>query len=189
MISQKSETTNYPFSTEEYRNLFKNTLWVVPGVKEAKALSTLLQHHPVFGAFKIVNVAGDGDEEINSADALTAVRNAFKENEYTITLSCGRLTTGVSVPEWTAVLMLAGSYSTSASQYLQTIFRVQTPANIDGKTKENCYVFDFAPDRTLKMVAESVQLSAEAGKKKHAPNCHLRNSSISARSCRLMRLG
>lgn len=165
LISQKSETTNYPFSTEEYRKLFRNTLWVVPGVKEAKALSTLLQHHPVFGAFKIVNVAGDGDEEINSADALTAVRNAFKENEYTITLSCGRLTTGVSVPEWTAVLMLAGSYSTSASQYLQTIFRVQTPANIDGKTKENCYVFDFAPDRTLKMVAESVQLSAEAGKK------------------------
>lgn len=165
LISQKSDTTNYPFSTEEYRKLFKNTLWVVPGVKEAKALSTLLQNHPVFGAFKIVNVAGDGDEEINSADALTAVRNAFKENEYTITLSCGRLTTGVSVPEWTAVLMLAGSYSTSASQYLQTIFRVQTPANIDGKTKENCYVFDFAPDRTLKMVAESVQLSAEAGKK------------------------
>lgn len=165
LISQKSDTTNYPFSTEEYRKLFKNTLWVVPGVKEAKALSTLLQNHPVFGAFKIVNVAGDGDEEINSADALTAVRNAFKENEYTITLSCGRLTTGVSVPEWTAVLMLAGSYSTSASQYLQTIFRVQTPANIDGKTKENCFVFDFAPDRTLKMVAESVQLSAEAGKK------------------------
>lgn len=165
LILQKSETTNYPFSTEEYRKLFRNTLWVVPGVKEAKALSTLLQNHPVFGAFKIVNVAGDGDEEINPADALTAVRNAFKENEYTITLSCGRLTTGVSVPEWTAVLMLAGSYSTSASQYLQTIFRVQTPANIDGKTKENCYVFDFAPDRTLKMVAESVQLSAKAGKK------------------------
>lgn len=165
LISQKSETTNYPFSTEEYRKLFKNTLWVVPGVKEAKALSVLLQKHPIFGMFKIVNVAGDGDEEIDSSDALTAVRNAFKESEYTITLSCGRLTTGVSVKEWTAVLMLAGSYSTSASQYLQTIFRVQTPANIDGKTKENCYVFDFAPDRTLKMVAESVQLSAKAGKK------------------------
>lgn len=165
LISQKSEKTNYPFSNDEYRKLFRNTLWVVPGVKEAKALSILLQKHPVFGAFKIVNVAGDGDEEIDSNDALTAVRNAFKESEYTITLSCGRLTTGVSVPEWTAVLMLAGSYSTSASQYLQAIFRVQTPANIDGKTKENCYVFDFAPDRTLKMVAESVQLSAKAGKK------------------------
>ena len=48
-------------------------------------------------------------------------------------------------------------------QYLQTIFRVQSPANIDGKIKEECYVFDFAPDRTLKMVAESVQLSARAG--------------------------
>ena len=62
-----------------------------------------------------------------------------------------------------SVLMLAGTYSTAASQYLQTIFRVQTPANINGKIKEECFVFDFAPDRTLKMVAESVQLSARAG--------------------------
>lgn len=67
------------------------------------------------------------------------------------------------MPEWTVVLMLAGTYSTAASQYLQTIFRVQTHANINGKHKEECYVFDFAPDRTLKMVAESVQLSARAG--------------------------
>lgn len=166
LICKKDETTNYPFSTSEYRNFFRHSLWVVPGVKEAKALSALLKNHHIFKNFTIVNVAGDGDEEIDITDALKAVKKAMTDNPdttYTITLSCGRLTTGVSVPEWTAVLMLAGTYSTAASQYLQTIFRVQTPANINGKIKEECFVFDFAPDRTLKMVAESVQLSARAG--------------------------
>lgn len=166
LICKESEITNYPYSTERYRKFFRHTLWIVPGVKEARALSELLKRHHIFQHFKIVNVAGEGDEEIDTSDALSAVRNAMTsdpDNTYTITLSCGRLTTGVSVPEWTAVLMLAGSYSTAASQYLQTIFRVQTPANINGCMKENCYVFDFAPDRTLKMVAESVQLSSRAG--------------------------
>ena len=162
LICKESSDTNYPFSTEKYRNFFRHTLWILPGVKEAKAFSRLLKSHPVFSQFEIVNVAGDGDEEINSQNALDAVQKAIgndADKTRTITLSCGRLTTGVSVPEWTAVMMLAGSYSTQASQYLQTIFRVQTPANINGRIKENCYVFDFAPDRTLKIVAESVQLS------------------------------
>ena len=168
LICKESEKTNYPFSTEEYRNFFRHTLWILPGVKEAKAMSKLLKSHHIFSNFDIVNVAGDGDEEVDTNNALKAVKDAMTkhpENTYTITLSCGRLTTGVSVPEWTAVLMLAGSYSTQASQYLQTIFRVQTPANINGKIKENCYVFDFAPDRTLKMIAESVQLSSKTKKK------------------------
>lgn len=168
LICKESETTNYPFSNEEYRDFFRHTLWVVPGVKEAKTLSALLKKHHIFKHFEIVNVAGDGDEEIDTSDALKAVKDAMTthpESTYTITLSCGRLTTGVSIPEWTAVLMLAGSYSTAASQYLQTIFRVQTPANINGRIKENCYVFDFAPDRTLKMIAESVQLSARTKSK------------------------
>lgn len=162
LICKKSDETNYPYSTETYRDYFRHTLWVVPGVKEAKTLSALLKSHPVFSQFEIVNVAGEGDEEIDTSDALKAVRKAMTkhpEDTRTITISCGRLTTGVTVPEWTAVLMLAGSYSTAATQYLQTIFRVQSPANINGKIKENCYVFDFAPDRTLMMVAQSVQLS------------------------------
>ena len=162
LICKKSDKTNYPYSTETYRDYFKHTLWIVPGVKEAKALSSLLKAHPVFSQFEIVNVAGKGDEEIDTKDALKAVRKAMTkhpEDTRTITISCGRLTTGVTVPEWAAVLMLAGSYSTAATQYLQTIFRVQSPANINGKIKENCYVFDFAPDRTLMMVAQSVQLS------------------------------
>ena len=169
LLCKQDANSNYPFSTEEYRNYFRHSLWMVPGVKEAKALSALLSKHPVFGNkqfWRIVNVAGDGDEEVESKDALDAVRKAFGKNPdetYTITISCGRLTTGVSVPEWTAVFMLAGSYNTSASSYLQTIFRVQTPANINGKIKEYCCVFDFAPDRTLKMVAEAVHLTAKTG--------------------------
>lgn len=167
LITVESDETNYPFSTEEYREYFRHSLWMLPGVKEAKAFSKLLKNHRVFGSgiFNIVNVAGDGDEEVDSKDALKAVRDAIgksPDESYSITLSCGRLTTGVSVPEWTAVLMLAGSLSTAASQYLQTIFRVQTPANINGKIKENSYVFDFAPDRTLRMVAEAVQLSSKS---------------------------
>ncbi|MEG1484451.1 MAG: Eco57I restriction-modification methylase domain-containing protein [Bacteroidales bacterium] len=168
LITKSDKDSNYPFSTEEYRDFFRHSLWMVPGVKEAKALSTLMKLHPVFGSglFEIVNVAGDGDEEQQNKDSLDAVRKAIgkePDKNYTITLSCGRLTTGVSVPEWTAVFMLSGSYSTSAANYLQTIFRVQTPANIGGKLKEKCYVFDFAPDRTLKMVAEASKISSKAG--------------------------
>lgn len=168
LLCKDDNNSNYPFSTEEYRDFFRHSLWMLPGVKEAKAFSALLHEHPVFGsgAFKIVNVAGDGDEEVNSKDALQAVRDAFGDNPaetYSITLSCGRLTTGVSVPEWTAVFMLSGTFSTSAANYMQTIFRVQTPANINGKVKERCCVFDFAPDRTLKMVAEAGRLSTKAG--------------------------
>lgn len=168
LMCASDDKSNYPFSTQEYREFFRHSLWILPGVKEAKALSTLLKEHSVFGSgvFNIVNVAGSGDEEIDSRDALDAVRKAFGDNPdetYSITLSCGRLTTGVTVPEWTAVFMLAGTFSTSASSYMQTIFRVQSPANINGKVKERCCVFDFAPDRTLKMVAEAGKLSTKTG--------------------------
>jgi superfamily II DNA or RNA helicase len=157
---------NYPFSTLDYRDNFRHTLWMLPGVKEAKALSQLLRNHKVFQHFTIVNVAGDGDEEVKNDDALRLVKGAISEKPEetrTITLSCGRLTTGVTVPAWSAVFMLTGSSSTSASSYLQTIFRVQTPATIEGKVKTNCFVFDFAPDRTLKMVAEAGKLSTKNG--------------------------
>ena len=168
LLTKKDDESNYPYSTEEYQDYFKHSLWMLPGVKEAAALSKLLKSHPVFGSsvFKIVNVAGDGDKEEESADALTKVKRAIKEagtSGYTITLSCGKLTTGVTIKEWSNVLMLAGSYATSPSSYLQTIFRVQSPGNINGKIKEHCYVFDFAPDRTLKVAAAATRLSYKAG--------------------------
>jgi len=167
LICKGDSESNYPFATQEYRDNFRHSLWMVPGVKEARALSTLLKSHPVFSHFNIVNVAGDGDEEEANDEALKKVNEAISDKPhetYTITLSCGRLTTGVSVKAWTAVFMLSGSHSTSASSYMQTIFRVQTPATINGKIKEECFVFDFAPDRTLKVIAEAAKMSAKAGK-------------------------
>lgn len=169
LLAKQDKESLYPFSCKEYINLFHHTLWMVPGVKEALALQNLLRKHPVFCNFEVVNVAGDGDPEDPTGAALEAVRKAIKnagEDGYTITLSCGKLTTGVSVKQWTAVFMLYGTYSTKAAGYLQTIFRVQTPCNDYGKTKTCAYVFDFAPDRTLKMVADAVTLNAKVGKTK-----------------------
>ena len=165
MVREDTDS-GYPYSTQEYRDMFRHTLWMVPGVKEAQALSELLRNHPVFKYFGIANVAGKGDryEEEHSGDALELVRDTIKNYDHSITLSCGKLTTGVTVKEWTAVLMLSGSYSTAAAQYMQTIFRVQSAGTIDGKQKTDCYVFDFAPDRTLKVLTETVHLSRKPGK-------------------------
>lgn len=157
----------YPFSTAEFRKLFRHTLWIVPGVAAAKALSRRLKQHPVFSGFEIVNVAGDGDEEEESADALQRVNQAIgpdPEDSYTITLSCGRLTTGGTIAPWTGVLLLSGGTTTSSASYMQTIFRVQSPYIAHGKMKTDCYAFDFAPDRTLRVLAEAMKVSARPGK-------------------------
>ena len=167
LLTKTDEKSMYPFANKRYRDIFRHTLWMVPGVKSAKALSAMLRNHPVFGMFEIVNVAGEGDEEEANDEALRKVEKAIgKDPDQTrsITLSCGRLTTGVSVKPWTGVFMLSGSFNTAASAYMQTIFRVQTPATINGRVKEDCYVFDFAPDRTLKVLAETAKISTKAGK-------------------------
>ena len=79
LITKTSDDSNYPYSKEEYRELFKHSLWMVPGVKEAEALSKLMHKHPVFGCgqFNIVNVAGNGDKDEEARDALQKVRNAI----------------------------------------------------------------------------------------------------------------
>ena len=168
LLCRKDTDSAYPFATDEYRDNFRHTLWMVPGVKSALALQRMLERHPVFQHFQVVNVAGEGDPtEEENAEALALLRSKIGDDPdetRTITLSCGRLTTGVTVREWTAVLMLSGSLNTAAAGYMQTIFRVQSPATINGRVKENCYVFDFAPDRTLKVLAETAKISTKAGK-------------------------
>ncbi|MBR0047286.1 MAG: Eco57I restriction-modification methylase domain-containing protein [Bacteroidaceae bacterium] len=167
LMCRDDKDSLYPYSNDEYRRIFRHTLWMVPGVKAAKALSAKLHAPAVFGLFKVVNVAGDGDEDEENAEALKMVEKAIGDNPdetYTITLSCGRLTTGVSVKPWTGVFMMAGSFSTSAAGYMQTIFRVQTPYSHNGRMKEQCYAFDFAPDRTLRVLAEAAKVSTKAGK-------------------------
>jgi hypothetical protein len=167
LLTKHDEESMYPFANDRYRDIFRHTLWMLPGVKAARAMSQMLRHHPVFGYFEIVNVAGNGDEDEENSEALKMVNEAIGKNPdetRTITLSCGRLTTGVSVKPWMGVLMLSGSFNTAASAYMQTIFRVQTPFTCNGKVKEDCYVFDFAPDRTLKVLAETAKISTKAGK-------------------------
>ncbi|MFA7173964.1 MAG: Eco57I restriction-modification methylase domain-containing protein [Kiritimatiellia bacterium] len=157
--------TKFPYATAEYRNYNKHALWLLPNrVKVIEAMERLLEKHPVFGCgtFGIVNISGDNREDYEDKSAKQRVTKAIKTHDYSITLTGQRLTTGASIPEWTAVFML--SDTNSATTYLQTAFRCQTPVNIDGKFKTQGYVFDFAPDRTLKLVAEAIELNHKKGK-------------------------
>ena len=144
----------YPFSTPELRNELKHTFWLLKYVASAKALAAKLEVHPVFKEYKIVVAAGDGniDDDEENTKAFDRVKKAIAENDKTITLSVGQLTTGITVPEWTAVLML--SNIGSPALYMQAAFRAQNPclfSNGQGGyyRKENSYVFDFDPARTL----------------------------------------
>lgn len=157
----------FPFSTEELRAELNHTLWLLKYVSSAKALARKLNNHPIFGKdYKIVLAAGDGkvDNEGNLADkngdtikkSYDKVVDAIKNNAKTITISVGQLTTGITIPEWTAVMML--SNVKSPALYMQAAFRAQNPClfNIDGKQlrKKNSYVFDFDPARTLTIIEE-----------------------------------
>lgn len=164
LLSMKDDENNFPFSKPEYRQMFRHTLWVVSHVNEAAALEQLLKEHKIFRHFDVVNVAGRSETDEQNENALDKVLKAVGDNPEktsTITISCGRLTTGVTVAPWTAVFYLKGG--DRAATYMQTIFRVQSPYKTpDGKIKKECYVFDFAPDRTLKIVAETAKFSSMA---------------------------
>lgn len=153
-----TEQEKFPFSTPNLRDELKHTLWLLNRVDSAKALAKKLQHHPVFKNYEIVLAAGDGklDEDHEADDkeikkAYDKVTNAINKYEKTITLSVGQLTTGVTIPEWTAVLML--SSLKSPALYMQAAFRAQNPCLFsNGKEqyrKKNAYIFDFDPVRTL----------------------------------------
>lgn len=160
----------YPFSTDQLRNELKHTFWLLNRVASAKALQKLLNNHPVFGEYAIILAAGDGSrddssdtsthvsdaEQVTSQRALDRVKHAILQHEKTITLSVGQLTTGITIPEWTAVLML--SNVKSPSLYMQAAFRAQNPweyqVNGELRQKHNAYVFDFAPERTLTIYEE-----------------------------------
>ncbi len=157
--------TKFPYATEEYRNYNKHSLWLLPNrVKVIEAMEKLLKGHHVFGSnqFGVVNISGNNRDDEEDKDAKDRVTRAIKNHGYTITLTGQRLTTGASIPEWTAVFMM--SDTSSATTYLQTAFRCQTPARIEGKIKTQGYVFDFAPDRTLRLVAEAIELNHKSGK-------------------------
>lgn len=165
-LNTLTENEGYPFSTPELRNELKHTFWFVGNrVNSAKAMEKLLKKHPVFENYKIILAAGDGrsldneDSEEEAEDfrknekALARVKKAIKEHDKTITLSVGQLTTGVTVKEWSAVLMM--SDVKKETLYTQAIFRAQNPYKYekDGKLyrKKSAYVFDFSPYRVLEI--------------------------------------
>lgn len=159
-LNTLTHNEKYPFSTPELRKELKHTFWILERIASVKALANILSTHPFFENYKIVVAAGDGrqneDEDSRIKRSLNIVKDAIKNNEKTITLSVGQLTTGVTIPEWTAVLML--SNMKSASLYMQAAFRSQNPWIFEEngilKQKKNAYVFDFAPERTLMIYDE-----------------------------------
>lgn len=161
----------FPFASGEYKNELNHTFWLLPWVNSCKALKKLLDKHPVFKEYEVILAAGDGkplveenaeqlEGEANNFPAneksFDRVTKAIKEHEKTITLSCGQLTTGVTIPAWTGIMML--NNITSPELYFQAAFRVQNPyEKQDGDKllrKERAYIFDFAPDRTLQLFAD-----------------------------------
>jgi hypothetical protein len=134
-------------------------------------MGTLLSKHPFYKEYKVIVCAGN--EAGMGVDALEPVRRAIGKgfDTKTITLSCGKLTTGVTVPEWGGIFMLRNT--SSPETYFQSAFRVQSPwtvknpdgtnPNEKGIVKDTCYVFDFAPDRALSQIAEySARLNANS---------------------------
>lgn len=168
-ITTPDAATNYPFSAPAFRERLRHTLWILPGVKEACALAALLAAHPVFGMdYKIVNVVAQGDNGgVASESDVAQVKAAMGSDPAatkTITLTVRKLTTGVTIAPWTGVLFLANT--ASAMQYLQAAFRAQTPyASETSGRKTRCYIFDFAPDRALTVMAEATRLNTGVGKR------------------------
>lgn len=148
----------FPFSTPELRAELKHTFWFLDRVDSAKALAAKLRNHPVFKDYEVVLAAGDGklDEDEETKKSYDKVVEAIQNHEKTITLSVGQLTTGITIPEWTAVLML--SNVKSPALYMQAAFRAQNPCMFKNGSsyarKENAYVFDFDPARTLTIFEE-----------------------------------
>ena len=144
----------YPFSTPELRQELPHTMWYLNRVASAKALEKLLREDEVFSEYKVVLAAGDGrasDEDEQAAKAFDQVKAAIAQHDKTITLTVGQLTVGVTIPEWSGVLMLCNMKSPSS--YMQAAFRAQNPCimtrNGQRFRKETAYVFDFDPARTL----------------------------------------
>ena len=154
-----------PFSHTPLLKVLNHTFWFLPSVASCYAMANLLakRQNIFYKDYKVIIAAGT--QAGIGVDALKPVLDAMTDNPLeskTITLSCGKLTTGVSVKPWTGIFMLRNS--SSPETYFQAAFRVQTPWSINNPNskspnkvdilKEECYVFDFAPDRALRQIAD-----------------------------------
>lgn len=153
-----------PFSHAPLLNILSHTFWFLPSVASCYAMSNLIRQkqNKFYHDYSVVvaagPIAGIGVEAL--PPVFNAMDNPLKSK--TITLSCGKLTTGVTIPPWSGIFMLRNS--SSPETYFQAAFRVQSPwtiRNSDNKSpnneeiiKQECYVFDFAPDRALRQIAD-----------------------------------
>ena len=155
-----------PFSDSRLLSYLQHTYWFLPSVAACRAMSALLRKRSnrFFDDYKVIVAAGN--EAGMGAQAVEPVYNAMEDPQRTktITLSCGKLSTGVTVKPWTGILMLRNT--TSPETYFQAAFRVQSPWTAKDEHGEEiilkpfCYVFDFAPNRALRQVQEySCQLN------------------------------
>ena len=159
-----AEKPPMPFSDVRLLNVLSHTFWFLPTVAACHAMNNLIQQkqNKFYHDYTVVVAAGF-DAGIG-VEALPPVKRAMNNalQTKTITLSCGKLTTGVSIAPWTGILMLRNV--TSPETYFQAAFRVQTPWILRGHdanspnneliVKNECYVFDFAPDRALRQIAD-----------------------------------
>lgn len=158
LAEEERNRSPMPFKDGKLKPYLDHTFWYLPSVAACRAMAGLLRGHPVFRAYNPVIAAGP--EAGIGIDALPPVRAAIETHEWSITLSCGKLTTGVTVPEWSAVFMLRGMRSPES--YFQTAFRAQSPRVLSHPTdpgaslvlKDKCYVFDFDPRRALGHAAQ-----------------------------------
>ena len=161
-----------PFSDVRLLSVLTHTFWFLPSVASCHAMKNLMakRQNTFYHDYKVIVAAGVSAGI--GVDALEPVQIAMDNplRTKTITLSCGKLTTGVTVKPWSGIFMLRNS--SSPETYFQAAFRVQSPwtvHNIDGISpnneeimKDECYIFDFAPNRALSQVAEySCRLNVE----------------------------
>ncbi|MBO7081914.1 MAG: DEAD/DEAH box helicase family protein [Neisseriaceae bacterium] len=157
-LKRKTEKPAFPFSDVRLLSALNHTFWFLPDVASCYAMKNLLQQkqNSFFKDYEIIVCAGE--EAGVGVEALKPVKNAIKNYDKTITLSCGKLTTGVTVKEWGGIFMLRNA--SSPETYFQAAFRVQSPfvlRNQSGEkliVKQQCFVFDFAPNRALRCVSE-----------------------------------
>lgn len=160
----------FPYENTVFTDAIKHSVWYMPDVASCFAMRDMLNRHPYFSGFEIVVAAGSKAGQ--GADAKppveAAIGKATKENQSgSVTLSCGKLMTGVTVREWGAILMLRSLKSPES--YFQAAFRVQSPwayRDSEGELdvrKPTCYVFEFDPNRAMSLLAEyGIRLAAES---------------------------
>lgn len=153
-----------PFSHAELLNVLNHTLWFLPSVASCHAMSNLLRRrqNKFYHDYQTIVAAGHGAGI--GVNALPPVLDAMEDplHSKTITLTCGKLVTGVTVKPWTGIFMLRNC--STPETYFQAAFRVQSPwtvknpdslsPNHEEVIKQECYVFDFAPNRALRQIAE-----------------------------------